>query len=465
MKPFYSSIISSRITKHASILTLLAIHCFQLFAQSISINNDGTAPHPIAMLDVKSSTKGFLLPRMDSTARKNISSPAKGLMVFDTSDNNLWQFANSVWSSQLKLPGLYHFNENSNDVLSITNDGIYSPIYANCTYGGGTGIESHGGRYGLFGKGETGGGAQSCVGVVGSYYAGFQNNYSTGGIGVAGYGAGAIGPSFSLNAYHFGVYASAKDYGIYATAPTTGIAGLFKGQTWIQGTQYVYHFNYGGNEDAYIRGGEDNAIVVIADEPGQKGTVGTGTQNEDAKLTVDDPNSTLYSGLNATSNGIKKDTVYFNDGPPSEFNDHRPAVKAIGAYGGNALEVDGQVAVSGNNPFVFTITPQNDDPNSAGYTVQNGSFWEIRLNHTILDDPLYSNAGIFVTPYVNWTLSSSIAPVMASRQILWRDISNGMYKWFLDINPFPDTQHPQLRLYIMVIRQNPCERVISPSGG
>jgi len=185
MKPFYSSIISSRITKHASILTLLAIHCFQLFAQSISINNDGTAPHPSAMLDVKSSTKGFLLPRMDSTARKNISSPAKGLMVFDTSDNNLWQFANSVWSSQLKLPGLYHFNENSNDVLSITNDGIYSPIYANCTYGGGTGIESHGGRYGLFGKGETGGGAQSCVGVVGSYYAGFQNNYSTGGIGVA----------------------------------------------------------------------------------------------------------------------------------------------------------------------------------------------------------------------------------------------------------------------------------------
>src|SRR6476659_4913166 len=235
--------------KSTLLIIIVVFCCIHLLGQSISINNDGTPPHASAMLDVKSGSKGFLLPRMDSTARKNISSPAKGLMVFDTSDNNLWQFANSVWSPQLKLPGVYHFNENSNDVLSITNDGIYSPIYVNCTYGGGTGIEAHGGRYGLFGKSESGSGAQSSVGVVGSYYSGFQNNYSTGGIAVAGFGAGASAIPFSLNAYHFGMYASAKDYGIYATAPTTGVAGLFKGQTWMQGTQHYSHFNYGVNED------------------------------------------------------------------------------------------------------------------------------------------------------------------------------------------------------------------------
>ena len=423
-------------------------------SQSVAINNDATAPHASAMLDVKSSTKGFLLPRMDSTARKNIFSPAKGLMVFDTSDNNLWQFANSVWSPQLKLPGAYHFNENSTDVLSIVNDGIYSPIYVNCTYGGGTGIESHGGRYGLFGKSETGGGAQSSVGVVGSYYAGFQNNYSTGGIGVAGFGAGATAIPFSLNAYHFGMYASAKDYGIYATAPTTGVAGLFKGQTWMQGTQYFSHFNYGVNEDTYIRGGKDNAIVVIADQPGQKGTIGTGTQNEDAKLTVDDPNSTLYSGVNATSNGIKRDTFDFG-GVPYEADDHRPGVKAIGAYGGNALEIDGQVAVSGDNKFVFTVWAQIDNPNLPGFVTQNGPYWEISLSHTVLDDITYGNPDanyVFVSPAISWSDADPDGFNIPSRQIL-RKVAGG-WKYVVDVNPV-QTRKAIIQLMVMVIRTNP----------
>ena len=32
--------------------------------QNVGINDDGSAPDPKAILDVKSSTKGFLLPRM-----------------------------------------------------------------------------------------------------------------------------------------------------------------------------------------------------------------------------------------------------------------------------------------------------------------------------------------------------------------------------------------------------------------
>jgi hypothetical protein len=34
------------------------------FAQNVGINSDGTAPDGSAMLDVKSTTKGFLAPHM-----------------------------------------------------------------------------------------------------------------------------------------------------------------------------------------------------------------------------------------------------------------------------------------------------------------------------------------------------------------------------------------------------------------
>ena len=50
----------------------------------IGVNTDGTAPNSSAMLDVKSTTKGMLVPRMTELQRTGISSPATGLMVYQT---------------------------------------------------------------------------------------------------------------------------------------------------------------------------------------------------------------------------------------------------------------------------------------------------------------------------------------------------------------------------------------------
>ena len=55
----------------------------QLYAQGVAINEDGSAADSSAMLDVKSTTKGLLIPRMSSAERTAIPSPATGLMVFD----------------------------------------------------------------------------------------------------------------------------------------------------------------------------------------------------------------------------------------------------------------------------------------------------------------------------------------------------------------------------------------------
>lgn len=68
-------------------------------AQSVSVNNDGSLPDPTAIFDVKSGNKGILIPRMDSLSRKSIASPAKGLMVFDTTYNAYYYYASGRWNT------------------------------------------------------------------------------------------------------------------------------------------------------------------------------------------------------------------------------------------------------------------------------------------------------------------------------------------------------------------------------
>lgn len=57
-------------------------------AQNIAINNDASLPNSSAILDVKSGTKGMLIPRMNTAAIAAIVSPAKGLLVLDTLKTN-----------------------------------------------------------------------------------------------------------------------------------------------------------------------------------------------------------------------------------------------------------------------------------------------------------------------------------------------------------------------------------------
>ena len=64
-----------------------------------SINDSGTPPAPDAMLDVQSTDKGILIPRMSTTQRLAINggSPSEGLLVFDTDENNYWFYNGVEW--------------------------------------------------------------------------------------------------------------------------------------------------------------------------------------------------------------------------------------------------------------------------------------------------------------------------------------------------------------------------------
>jgi len=58
-----------------------------------------TAPNASAILDAQSTTKGVRMPNMTTTQKNAISSPAAGLMVFDTTLAKLCVYSGSAWQT------------------------------------------------------------------------------------------------------------------------------------------------------------------------------------------------------------------------------------------------------------------------------------------------------------------------------------------------------------------------------
>jgi trimeric autotransporter adhesin len=76
------------------VFLLLAHH---IHAQSVGIGT--TTPNTSAALEIKSSTKGLLIPVMDSTSRKAIATPANGLMLYDSSAKAFYYYKKTAWKS------------------------------------------------------------------------------------------------------------------------------------------------------------------------------------------------------------------------------------------------------------------------------------------------------------------------------------------------------------------------------
>ena len=75
-------------------LTLLCLTLGKLSAQNVAVNENGNAANASAILDVQSTTKGVLVPRMTEVQRAAITLPAKGLMVYQT-DNTEGYYYNA----------------------------------------------------------------------------------------------------------------------------------------------------------------------------------------------------------------------------------------------------------------------------------------------------------------------------------------------------------------------------------
>jgi hypothetical protein len=202
-------------------LTLLLCVYVQSANAQMGVNSTGAVPNAAAMLDVRSSDKGFLMPRMTTTQRDAMPAIADGLMIYNTSIAEIqvfrgfagWQTASRM-GVPFTMTGSTAFG--GSGIIDAINNGTGNAIrgFGN---GGGFGVYGEGGSTGVYGITASGTG----TGVFGSTntYRGVWGRGLTTGDGV--YGDATTGK---------GVYGLTSSTGIgvlgSATAGGTGVQGI-----------------------------------------------------------------------------------------------------------------------------------------------------------------------------------------------------------------------------------------------
>jgi uncharacterized protein (TIGR02145 family) len=80
-----------------SAILFLIIPAMALHGQGIAVNEDGSAPDSAAILDISSSSKGVLFPRMLKYERDRIDNPPMGLVIFNVEDTVMEYFNGVTW--------------------------------------------------------------------------------------------------------------------------------------------------------------------------------------------------------------------------------------------------------------------------------------------------------------------------------------------------------------------------------
>lgn len=106
---------------------------FSNLSAQVSINSDGSEAHASAMLEVESTSKGMLVPRMSTVQRTAIPSPANGLLVFDETTASFWFYDGTqpAWvelsggaSSANEIDDLSDGNSDGSSVFLGANSGL-----------------------------------------------------------------------------------------------------------------------------------------------------------------------------------------------------------------------------------------------------------------------------------------------------------------------------------------------------
>lgn len=220
-------------------ILFMASGLVSLNAQNVGINATGAAPDASAMLDVVSTTRGALIPRMTTAQRTAIAAPATGLFVYDTTLNAFLYWDGTAWRLMAYSGGWllagntltgseFLGSLNAQPVRMITNNAERMRIAGT---GNGEVVLNQPGAFGYFA------GDIFSVYTNGANYA--MNGYLSGtGNGIAVYaeasttGTGATALLAIATGGGYGVYADATAanrpavFGASSAATGTGVVGL-----------------------------------------------------------------------------------------------------------------------------------------------------------------------------------------------------------------------------------------------
>jgi hypothetical protein len=283
----------------------------------------GTAtPDVSTVLDVQSTTKGFLLPRMTETERDNIASPATGLVVWCTNcglEGELQFFNGSAWTKSGVLPGtvqgqMRYWNGTDWVVIPSGTEGqvlTYANGVPTWTQFGNTlpdapTIET-----------VVAGNAQATVpftapssdggSAITSYTAISSPGGITGTISQSGSGSITVTGLTNGTAYTFSVTATNAIGTSPASDASSSITPVSPVGDFYQGGVIFYLFEAG--DTGYVAGETHGLIAAVADQSSgirwYKGSysatgaiataIGTGSANTDAIITVQGATETSYA--------------------------------------------------------------------------------------------------------------------------------------------------------------------------
>lgn len=82
----------------AVLIVLPGLLVLQAGAQSMGISSTAITPHASSILELRTTTKGMLIPRLTTTERDAINSPATGLMIYNSTTNKFNFYNGATWS-------------------------------------------------------------------------------------------------------------------------------------------------------------------------------------------------------------------------------------------------------------------------------------------------------------------------------------------------------------------------------
>ena len=216
------------------------------FAQ-VSINTDGSAPDPSAMLEVKSTSRGFLLPRMNLAQRP--AAPATGLVLYQlNSTPGIYFYDGASWQ-RMSLAAYDFWNPSGPDIYFTAgkvgigtatpdNNGLNAVNY---TSGRGAvrGADQSGAT--VYAEGYLGVLSPSSLGVPMSTtnvgVLGIKPNIGSDGVSVYGWNNDAGTNNYAGLFYTDGTNTTTgTNYGVYAAATKGNVnyAGYFKGRVTVE---------------------------------------------------------------------------------------------------------------------------------------------------------------------------------------------------------------------------------------
>lgn len=143
------------------IMLLAGLQLHTLAQQNIGIGTN--VPHASAILELNSTSKGFLLPRLTSEQRNQVGSPATGLMVFDITTNSPWVYNGTTWVEALNnnianwvYNGITLYNPNGGNVGIGLENATNRFQVRNMGEGENDFIVSYSGAFGIGGTSATG---------------------------------------------------------------------------------------------------------------------------------------------------------------------------------------------------------------------------------------------------------------------------------------------------------------------